>query len=293
MKTVTKVSSITVLLIMVTFPISLQATKHVINVLNFSFSPASLSGVVLGDTIRWVWQSGTHTTTSTTIPVGAANWNSPITSTVTSFEYRVTVTGTYNYKCTPHASMGMVGDFTATAPLPSLNVTPANQNVPYTVGTTEFQVTSNSVWTTSSNRDWCTVTQSGSGNGTLVASFSENPANSPRIANISVSVEGLPAMEVTVTQASSSVSLNEYDMAVFKLYPNPTVGIFTLSLGNANDKPIELSIRNIIGNEMMRQTLVNRDQYSFDMTGYSRGLYFVNLKMGETIKSIKLLLVDK
>jgi len=106
-----------------------NATKWVVNVQNFSFSPSNLPNVIVGDTIRWVWISGTHTTTSTTIPAGAASWNHPITSSNTFYEYHVTIAGNYNYVCTPHAGMGMIGSFTATALTPILVSISPNQAV--------------------------------------------------------------------------------------------------------------------------------------------------------------------
>jgi len=88
------------------------AIKHIVHVGNFAFSPSSLN-VSVGDTIQWQWDNGSHTTTSVTIPADAASWDSPLNSTNQTFEYRVSVAGVYNYKCTPHAAMGMVASFTA------------------------------------------------------------------------------------------------------------------------------------------------------------------------------------
>lgn len=84
----------------------------VINQTGYHFSPSDVS-VNVGDVIRWVWSSDSHTTTSKSVPAGAATWDSPLNSTKTSFEYTVTVPGSYSYVCTPHESMGMVGTFTA------------------------------------------------------------------------------------------------------------------------------------------------------------------------------------
>ncbi|HBO74329.1 MAG: hypothetical protein A2W97_07135 [Bacteroidetes bacterium GWE2_40_63] len=96
---------------------------HVIKQSGTSFSPSNIT-VIVGDTVRWEWSAGSHTTTSKVIPNGAEAWDSPLTSTSTSFEYKVTVEGTYNYVCTPHESLGMKGSFTA-------NVTNAiNENSP-------------------------------------------------------------------------------------------------------------------------------------------------------------------
>jgi len=92
------------------------AAIHIITVQNFSFSPSSISDVNIGDTVRWVWVSGSHTTTSTTIPAGTTAWDHQINSGSSSFDYIPAVSGNYNYKCTPHQSMGMIGSFTVLAP---------------------------------------------------------------------------------------------------------------------------------------------------------------------------------
>jgi len=53
-----------------------------------------------------------HTTTSKTIPSGAASWDQLMDSEHTTFVYVPTVPGVYNYVCTPHEAMGQVGTFT-------------------------------------------------------------------------------------------------------------------------------------------------------------------------------------
>ncbi len=98
--------------------LSLQAiaTIKVVTQQSNTFNP-KVFNVAVGDTIRWVWTSGAHTTTSSNIPAAAASWDSPLTSSNNQFEYVVTVAGFYDYVCTPHASLGMVGSFTATGTL--------------------------------------------------------------------------------------------------------------------------------------------------------------------------------
>jgi len=194
------------LLLILVLPMHGFATKHIISVQNFNFSPSMVNNVQIGDTMRWQWVSGSHTTTSSTIPAGAAAWDSPINSSVTVYEYRVTTAGTYNYVCTPHAAGGMVGLFTVSAAA-TLNVTPTNRNVSATAGNTTFSVTSNSAWTVSSNQSWCTVTPSGSGNGTITATYTTNTVTTVRIATITVTVNGLPSQMVTVTQAAAAPTL--------------------------------------------------------------------------------------
>jgi len=90
----------------------------------------------------------------------------------------------------------------------TLSVAPANQNVTSPAGTTNFAVTSNTVWTAESNQAWCTITPSGSGNGTITATYAENTELTTRIASITVTVTGLSPVIVTVTQEASAVFLN-------------------------------------------------------------------------------------
>ncbi|MGH2574819.1 MAG: cupredoxin domain-containing protein, partial [Ignavibacteria bacterium] len=88
-----------------------RGTTRVVNAFDFSFSPANIT-VTVGDTIKWQWLSGIHTTTSLTIPSGAAAWDAPLDNTNQTFIYRITAAGTYNYKCTPHFP-GMSGNINA------------------------------------------------------------------------------------------------------------------------------------------------------------------------------------
>jgi plastocyanin len=92
------------LLIALTFSSQTHATVFPVTVANFQFTPALVNASV-GDTIVWSWVSGTHTTTSTSVPSGAMMWNNDINSTSPVFAYIVTEVGTYTYKCNIHSSM--------------------------------------------------------------------------------------------------------------------------------------------------------------------------------------------
>lgn len=96
--------------------VSAHATTHVVTVSNFQFSPATVNAVV-GDTIKWVWSNGFHTTTSLTIPAGAASWSAPIQSAGETFSYELTVAGTYNYWCAIHTTE-MEGTINVTGAFP-------------------------------------------------------------------------------------------------------------------------------------------------------------------------------
>ena len=124
------------------------ATVHTVVVADFSFTPSSVT-FPLGDTIKWIWSSGNHTTTNQTIPASAAPWNASINSTSTAFVYKPTQPGTYNYICTMHPSM-MIATFTVTgttgiaaakpAPVFSMFPNPASHQVHLTFNQAEQPV---------------------------------------------------------------------------------------------------------------------------------------------------------
>lgn len=86
-----------------------NATVHIVTCQNTPshFLPLTVNAMV-GDTIRWIWMAGNHITgpiDTSDIPSGAAMWNGPIDAGNISFEYVLTVAGSYHYDChpaTPH-----------------------------------------------------------------------------------------------------------------------------------------------------------------------------------------------
>ena len=97
-----------------------KGTIHQIQVWNgyMQFLPPNNIIVQLGDTIQWTPldpPTMSHTITSSNIPAGAVPfdqiWQMPAD---TFFQYIPQVAGLYQYVCTPHIPMGMIGEFTVT-----------------------------------------------------------------------------------------------------------------------------------------------------------------------------------
>ena len=80
-----------------------NATVHIITASGLTiptdvFTPRAVNAMV-GDTIKWVWVSGVHTTESVNVPAGAATWYADLTASDTVFMYVLTVPGSYYYDC--------------------------------------------------------------------------------------------------------------------------------------------------------------------------------------------------
>jgi len=88
------------------------------------------------------------------------------------------------------------------------SVSPSIQNVLPSAGATTFSVNSNTLWTTTDDADWLTVSPVFElGNGTIFATFSDNLTGIQREATISITACG-NNYEVTVVQEPSSVIVN-------------------------------------------------------------------------------------
>jgi len=120
-----KKNTLLALLLFSALSLDTLSTTWTVNVQDFFFSPANLPNVVVGDTIKWQWINGDHTTTSVTVPTGAATWDEPLQAGNQTFIYVVTTAGNYHYKCTPHFP-GMEGFFEANI----IGITPISSEVP-------------------------------------------------------------------------------------------------------------------------------------------------------------------
>lgn len=86
-------------------------TTHVVNQLNLTFRPNDIT-IEAGDTVRWVYSSGSHTVTNGTgtgDPNAGTLFDAPLNGSNTSFEYTFNTPGDFDYFCRPHANFGMTG----------------------------------------------------------------------------------------------------------------------------------------------------------------------------------------
>lgn len=137
---------------------------------------------------------------------------------------------------------------------PALSVLPANQDVPSSSGSTTFTVTSNASWNALSEADWCTVTSTGNGNGSIIASFEANPEEQFRTARITISAIGATPVMVTVTQAPL-VSVEELMAGHVRFFPNPVKEELNISFHLLNPGDVYIRLNNITG-QLVRETFL-------------------------------------
>jgi plastocyanin len=86
------------------------AAIHVVNVGQFgtsytdTVSNTSISTIHVGDTIKWVWLGGSHSSTSGACCSADGKWDSGVHLPSFTFSQTFTTAGTFNYFCTVHFS---------------------------------------------------------------------------------------------------------------------------------------------------------------------------------------------
>lgn len=223
-----------------------HAVVRDVTVASNTFTPATMT-VNVGDVVKWTWVSGFHTTTSLSIPAGAAAWNSPITSNATTFSYTVTVVGNYNYECSPH-SPSMAGSFTAVAAMPLelqsfSGKTTGSSNWLNWETVTEKDVQAHIVERSADGKQWAELgRRPGSLNSTVLIQYEledAQPFNQTYYRLRSIDFDGKMAF-------SRVVILGE-KLSITKVFPNPAVDQVTVQFTALAEEDLRLSIVDLNG----------------------------------------------
>lgn len=176
------------LLMMVSSPTAAETV--IVHVYNFDFSvnPAGQAVVDptirVGDTIRWVFDAGVHTTTS--VAGIAESWNSGLKAAGQVFEHTFTHEGVFHYYCEPHGDDN--GNGTASGMAGTITVLPA--------GSVLTNLTLNPT----------TVTGGNSSTGTVTLSSGAPPGGA--VVNLSSSDVMVATVPATVTVLAGATTAN-------------------------------------------------------------------------------------
>ncbi|WP_299759088.1 T9SS type A sorting domain-containing protein [uncultured Pontibacter sp.] len=97
-----------------------------------------------------------------------------------------------------------------------------------------------------------------------------------------VQAQTKPPVQVQATQQQTDKNplglVQDEDVAI---YPNPSNGVFTISVSNLEAQQLELTILNVIGNEIFRETLRREESKltrTINLDRHAKGLYYVKLE---------------
>ena len=97
----------------------------------------------------------------------------------------------------------------------------------------------------------------------------------------------------TLVLAGSSTSIDRDPEGVkVKMFPNPTTGLVALEIEGLKPGKIELDLRHVTGQEIMRETVSLSGtslQKQIDLSGLASGIYLIRVKNEENIIIRKLI----
>jgi hypothetical protein len=81
------------------------------------------------------------------------------------------------------------------------------------------------------------------------------------------------------------------DGQMFKIYPNPTSGRFSLQLKQPpEEQSPHITISNMMGNMLIQHKLEGSDHFEFDLSGQDPGIYIIYLESGSLTEVYKLVI---
>jgi hypothetical protein len=163
---------------------------------------------------------------------------------------------------------------------PFLTVTPGNRDVLPQEGNTTFLISTNKYWTAVSDADWCRNDYTGKGTDTLHVHFMSNPLITMRIADISVAIDGLSPVTVTVTQEETSGTGNISKEDGLTLWPNPLNDETSLFIRGNDLRDPEISLEGIDGRTLLQKKIQGLNVFSLDIQSISPGCYFLIIRSG-------------
>ena len=90
----------------------------------------------------------------------------------------------------------------------------------------------------------------------------------------------------------ANLSTNQYNAFSFKLYPNPTNGNLTIDLSSKFNKVEHISLFNIQGQKITSILKPSEQVLNLSTENYSKGIYFIEVILNDTSKSVKKLIVN-
>ena len=75
---------------------------------------------------------------------------------------------------------------------------------------------------------------------------------------------------------------------LFKLFPNPNSGTFTIYVQTLNEQEqLQLSVMDVYGKQILAQQISNSSNHQIDLSAYSKGIYYVSVTGNSGFREVK------
>jgi hypothetical protein len=99
-----------------------------------------------------------------------------------------------------------------------------------------------------------------------------------------------PALPSSIVNNIEEETMFTPSSSMFRVYPNPTTGEFTLEVGGSHEKEkVNVGIYGIHGDNVMMMKLEGQARYKLSLSDKPSGVYFVRLISGGTTATLKII----
>jgi subtilisin-like proprotein convertase family protein len=101
----------------------------------------------------------------------------------------------------------------------------------------------------------------------------------------------LESWSIEICTSEPVLQINNYVFSNFKVYPNPSNGIFNLEFNSKNTSDVEISVFDMMGRSILKRVFKNKStkfKENINIQNISSGIYILQVKRGNEISSQKL-----
>ena len=93
-----------------------------------------------------------------------------------------------------------------------------------------------------------------------------------------------------IIDATQVLSVNDLDATNFSIYPNPSKDIFNIRRTNFLGEQMEVKVYDVTGKLIKNQKNIINNNYQLEMSGVTKGFYFLRINIGNKFLTKKLIL---
>jgi uncharacterized repeat protein (TIGR01451 family) len=94
------------------------------------------------------------------------------------------------------------------------------------------------------------------------------------------------------TEFVAALGIDQFENENFVFYPNPTSGIVTVSLTNAENNIASITVYDVLGKTILTSKPANVNTQIIDLSNVTSGMYFIEVTTDSNLKVVKKLMVN-
>ena len=92
--------------------------------------------------------------------------------------------------------------------------------------------------------------------------------------------------------ASVALSIDQFNVSEFKIYPNPASTMLNISFNAPNENNYTLTLTDIQGKVVINQLVTLTESYSLDVSNFSKGVYFLKIENENQLNLVKKIIIE-